>query len=58
MKKDYKDLNALLAAEPKAAALFAQIPQYARDQIMSRADNVASMDALEAYVHNVLRGDG
>jgi len=57
-KKDYRDLNALLAADPRAHALFDQIPQYAKDQIMTRAENVGSMDALEGYVHNVLRGDG
>ncbi len=56
--KGYQDLNALLAADPRASALFSQIPQYARDQIMSRAGNVTSMRDLEAYVHNVLRGDG
>lgn len=56
--KEYQDLNALLAADPRASALFDQIPQYAREQIMSRGDNVKSMDALEGYVHNVLRGDG
>ncbi len=54
----YQDLNALLASRPEATALFSQIPQYARDQIMTRASNVNSMDDLAAYVHNVLRGDG
>lgn len=57
-KKTYRDLNALLAKDPRASALFDQIPQYAKEQIMSRGDNVASLDALEGYVHNVLRGDG
>ncbi len=56
--KEYQDLNALLAADPRAEALFSQIPQYAKDQIMTRAENVKSLDDLEAYVHNVLRGDG
>lgn len=56
--KTYRNLDDLLAKEKKAAALFNQIPQYAKDQIMTRADNVTSIDALEAYVNNVLRGDG
>ena len=57
-RKEYRDLNTLLAKDPRASALFDQIPQYAKDQIMSRGDNVGSMAALEGYVHNVLRGDG
>ena len=56
--KEYQDLNALLAADPRASALFEQIPQYAREQIMTRKGHVTSMNDLEAYVHNVLRGDG
>ncbi|WP_251447676.1 hypothetical protein [Vermiculatibacterium agrestimuris] len=56
--KQYKNLEALLSGEPKASALFSQIPQYAREQIISKKGHVKSMDELEAYVHNVLRGDG
>jgi len=56
--KQYRDLSDLLAKDRKAAELFRQIPQYAKDQIMSRAEHVRSMDELEAYAHNVLRGDG
>ena len=56
--KHYPDLNALLKGEPKAAALFAEIPQYARDQIMTRSQHVNTLDELEGYVNNVLRGDG
>lgn len=55
--KKYQDLNALLEGEPKAAALFAEIPQYARDQIMTRSRDVNSLDELEGYVTNLLRGD-
>ena len=56
--KQYKNLEALLSGEPKASALFSQIPQYAREQIISKKGHVKSMYELEAYVHNVLRGDG
>lgn len=56
--KKYKNLEALLSADPRASALFCQIPQYAREQIISRKEYVKSMDELEAYVHNILRGDG
>ena len=55
--KKYRDLNALLDGEPKAAELFAEIPQYARDQIMTRSKAVNTLDQLEGYVTNLLRGD-
>jgi len=55
--KKYPDLNALLKADPEAAALFAEIPQYARDQIMERAENVNSVESLSDYIDNILRGD-
>lgn len=55
--KHYSDLDALLRGEPKAAALFAEIPQYARDQIMTRSRDVNTLDQLEGYVTNLLRGD-
>ncbi len=56
--KQYQNLNALLQADAKAASLFAQLPLYAKDQIRTRSDHVNSMRELEAYVNNVLRGDG
>ncbi len=56
-KKKYPDLNALLAADKQAKALFEQIPQYARDQIMERAGSVNSIESLSDYIDNVLRGD-
>ena len=55
--KHYPDLNALLQGEPKAAALFAEIPQYAKDQIMTRSRDVNTLDQLEGYVTHLLRGD-
>ncbi len=55
--KKYQDLNALLAGEPKASSLFAEIPQYAKDQIMTRSKDVNTLDQLEGYVTHILRGD-
>lgn len=55
--KHYRDLSALLKGEPKAEALFNQVPQYARDQIMTRSQHVNTLDELEGYVNNILRGD-
>lgn len=56
--KKYHGLDALLAGEPKASRLFSEIPQYAKDQIMDRGLFVGSVDELEAYIRNILRGDG
>lgn len=43
--------------ENRAAALLAEIPQYARDQIVTRSWDVNILDGLEGYVNNLLRGD-
>lgn len=56
--KKYRDLDALLAADKKAKALFDKIPQYAKDQIMARAESVNSVESLSDYIDNILRGDG
>lgn len=56
--KHYPNLNALLKGEPRGEALFSQIPQYARDQIMARSGHVNTLEELESYVSNILRGDG
>ncbi len=57
-KKKYEGLEALLAADPRAEALFRQVPDYVRDQIRERGENVNSYDSLSDYVDNLLRGDG
>ena len=56
--KKYPNLDALLSGEPRASELFSQIPQYAKDQIMNRGLFVGSVDELDAYIQNILRGDG
>lgn len=56
--KKYRDLNALLAEDREAKALFAKIPQYAKDQISARGESVNSIESLSDYIDNVLRGNG
>ena len=56
-RKKYQNLDALLAGDKKAKALFDQIPQYAKDQIMARGESVNSVESLSDYIDNVLRGD-
>ena len=53
----YPDLNALLRGEPEAKHYFDTLPDYAREQISTRADGVNSFDSLKDYAQNILRGD-
>ena len=54
----YPNLNALLSAQPEAAAYFRSLPDYVRDQINSRLDGVNSFESLKDYAENLTRGDG
>ena len=53
----YSNLNALLRGDPEAKHYFDTLPDYARDQISTRAHNVNSFDSLKNYAQNLLRGD-
>ncbi len=53
----YPDLNALLSREPEARHYFDTLPDYAREQISSRAGSVNSFASLKDYAQNLLRGD-
>ena len=54
----YPDLNALLCSEPEAKHYFFDtLPDYAREQISTRADSVNSFASLKDYAQNLLRGD-
>ena len=53
----YKDLYALLAAEPKVKSYFDSLPDYVREQISTRPDGVNSRIALESYAEKLLAGD-
>lgn len=53
----YSDLNALLRTEPEAKHYFETLPDYAREQISTRASNVNSFASLKDYAQNLLRGD-
>ena len=57
-EQKYKDLNALLAADSKAKAFYEKLPDYAREQIAQRGENVNSFASLSDYADNLLRGDG
>lgn len=54
----YSDLNALLDAQPEAAAYFRSLPDYVQEQISSRPGGVNSFESLKDYAENLTRGDG
>ena len=53
----YSDLDTLLHSEPEAKRYCDTLPDYAREQIQTRADNVNSFASLKDYAENLLRGD-
>lgn len=55
--KHYRDLNILLRSEPEARRYFDTLPDYAREQISTRAESVNSFASLKDYAQNLLRGD-
>lgn len=53
----YPNMYALFQKETKAKRYFDSLPDYVRDQISTRAQNVNSFDSLKDYAENLLRGD-
>ena len=58
MAKKYQNLHTLLAAEARARAYYDSLPDYTRSQITTRASGVNSLESLQDYAENLLRGDG
>ena len=57
MTKKYISLNELLIAEKSAKEYYESLPDYVRDQISWRDGAVNSLDSLQDYAENLLRGD-
>ncbi len=53
----YANLNTLLHSDSAAKHYFETLPDYAREQISSRFDNINSFATLKDYAQNLLRGD-
>ena len=53
----YKDLYAVMEAEPDAKRYFETLPDYVRETIADRAENVNSFASLKDYAQNLTRGD-
>jgi len=55
--KKYPNLKALLQNDRSAYDYFATLPQYVREHVAERGDEVNSMDSLLSHVHNATKGD-
>ncbi len=53
----YSGLNDLLRDNKEASAFFASLPDYVKDGISKRADNINSFASLKTYANNLTQGD-
>lgn len=53
----YSGLDELLDCEAEAKNYFNKLPDYVRQHIQTREQNVNSFDSLKDYAENLLRGD-
>jgi len=57
MGAKYNNMYTLLENDTEARQYFENLPDYVRAQINTRADNVNSLESLQDYAENLLRGD-
>lgn len=57
MHKKYSDLQSLMNEDKNAKKYFNSLPDYVREQIQTRSDSVNSLQSLQDYAENLLRGD-
>ena len=55
--EQYNSLYQLVEQNAEADKLFYSLPDYVKDSIQSRADNVRSLRELKSYAENLTRGD-
>lgn len=58
MARKYPDLSALLDSDAQAREYYNSLPDYVRSSIEQRSGNVNSLESLQDYAENLLRGDG
>ena len=58
MKKTYGGLYEMLETDTQAQSYFSSLPDYVKEHMESRQQNVNSLDSLMDYAENLLRGDG
>lgn len=54
----YDGLGEMLKSSTEAFDYFTGLPQYARSMIARRSQNIHSLEELQDYADNLLRGDG
>lgn len=55
--RKYSGLNELLNDSKEANAYFTSLPDYVKDAIHKRADNINSFASLKTYANNLTQGD-
>ena len=58
MSGKYASLQQLLEQNAAARAYFDKLPEYVREQILTRSGGVNSLESLSDYAENLTRGDG
>lgn len=53
----YPDLNMLLQEDKESKQFYDKLPDYVKDQINQRPQNINSFSSLKDYAENLLRGD-
>ena len=53
----YQNLTEMLALNTAAHAYFDDLPDYVREMITSRGNNLHSCEELQGYAEKLLRGD-
>lgn len=53
----YANMYELFNNDVQAKQYFENLPEYVRDQISTRPDNVNSFESLKDYAENLTRGD-
>lgn len=54
----YSNLTELLAINRSAHAFYDELPDYVREMIRDRGDNLHTTAELQRYAEKLLRGDG
>ncbi len=57
MSQKYSGLDELIQSNSEAGQYYSSLPQYVKEMISQRGDNVNSLESLRDYAENLLRGD-
>ena len=54
----YSDLQSLIFQDADARQYYNELPEYVREMIQSRGNDVNSFDSLKSHAGRLLKGDG